>query len=216
MRAPLLALGTVAVIAVLSARVEAQEYHQPAVCPEVVDPGLLEYPTHVIPYSDGENSGNFHVDYLWDTNLLKYGYRSDVTYITSPEVPQDVSRPRVEWRFAAVDADCYWINIGFDRFRVVEERALHGIVHVPNDLACGGVDNPLPGDNSGFVADYTSTSYDPLDPNGDVGSGCGSGSGGGGGGDGGQLSCHTEYAYLDELINGVWIQIWEGYVTVCE
>jgi hypothetical protein len=59
-----------------------------------------------------------------------------------------------------------------------------------------------------------SPSYDPFDP---AGAGCGEG---GGSGDGAtaDLTCHTEYAFIEISTDGgvTWMVWWEGFVEVCQ
>ncbi|HET6764084.1 MAG TPA: hypothetical protein VFH27_10430, partial [Longimicrobiaceae bacterium] len=125
-------------------------------------------------------------------------------------------------------AEGSWLGkcVGYGQWGIGKVTKFEGTIWQVGDhdnLACGGAgggggdaDNPLTGDNTtGFYGDVSSTSYDPLDPYGESTTGCPSSGGGSGTGPGG-TTCHSEYAYLDELVNGEWVQVWEGYVTVCE
>ena len=56
----------------------------PAPCPESVDPGWIGYPTNIIPFDDGDDSGRFLVFMLTDPSALTHGPRPSVTYLTVP------------------------------------------------------------------------------------------------------------------------------------
>jgi hypothetical protein len=84
----------------------------------------------------------------------------------------------------------------------------------PNYSCANGGGTGSLGDNA-LGGEYDPTSSDGYDPYSSTG-GSGSCSSGGSGPGPGGTQCHQEYAYLDQWINGEWVQIWEGWVTVCE